>query len=326
MTEQAPDDFTGAEYARARLDDDLVVPFEAIGTRTAGRLVRLGSVVDTILSRHDYPEPVSQVLGQAVALTALLGALLKIRGRLILQTKSSGPVGFLVVDFEAPGRLRGYASFDADRVAAWQTAAPAARESLLGKGHLAMTIDQGLARDRYQGVVELDGQSLTQAAHVYFAQSEQLPTYIRLAVAKHYSAAGMHWRAGGLLIQQLADGGGYARATPDGDPGFDQSPISEQWTRARLLAGTVEDHELLDPTLAPDRLLYRLFHEEHVRAYPPMDLAVHCRCSEDKIEQLIKSFPPSSLVDMVEDGKIIVTCEFCKTVYEFPAKDYVEPN
>ena len=167
--------------------DDLILPFQADQADVVGRLVKLGPVVDTILSRHDYPEPVSQLLGEAVALTALLGAALKFEGKFILQASTDGPVDLLVADYQVPGQLRGYARFSADRVAAI-AGGDSETSQLLGQGHFAMTIDRGSEMERYQGVVPLEGESLTEAADTYFRQSEQLPTFIRLAVAKHYRA------------------------------------------------------------------------------------------------------------------------------------------
>src|SRR5512145_276534 len=187
--------------------DDLILPFQADQADVVGRLVKLGPVVDTILSRHDYPETVSQLLGEAVALTALLGAALKFEGKFILQASTDGPVDLLVADYQVPGQLRGYARFSAERLAALPPDAP-----LLGSGNLAMTIDRGPETERYQGVVPLEGESLSDAADTYFRQSEQLPTFIKLAVARHYRAGQGErpwtWRAGGLLLQKLTGEGG----------------------------------------------------------------------------------------------------------------------
>jgi molecular chaperone Hsp33 len=292
-------------------DDDLVLPFEAERADVFGRLVRLGPTVDAILTRHDYPDPVSNLLGQAVALTALLGPALKSEGKFILQASTDGPVDLLVADYEVPGRLRGYARFSPERVAA-ASAGEDGQAALLGKGHLAMTIDRGADTERYQGVVPLDGGNLTDAADIYFHQSEQLPTFIRLAVAKHYVAGKSRpwsWRAGALLVQKLTSEGGHGT-----EPSvFDE----EDWTRARTLAETVEDHELLDPLLPPDRLLYRLFHEERVRAYRALPLETYCSCSRPRAEDLLRRFSPEEMGDMIVDGEVWVTCEFCNSRYRF---------
>src|SRR5262249_46333475 len=193
----------------------------------------------------------------------------------------------------------------------------------LGAGHMAMTIDPGGGRDRYQGIVALERAPLLDAAHEYFRQSEQLPTFIRLAVARHYGPAegdgprAWHWRAGGLMIQQLPREGGMR---PSLDPGADDlaADDDENWNRARHLAATVEDHELTDPMLAPERLLYRLFHEEGVRVVPATGLAEVCRCSRERIETYLAHFGREELADMREpDGSITVTCEFCSRQYRF---------
>lgn len=307
-------------------EDDLILPFQAEQADVLGRLVKLGPVVDTILSRHDYPEPVSKLLGEAVALTALLGASLKFEGKFILQASTDGPVDLLVADYQVPGRLRGYARFSPERVDELGSGYDVLSE-LLGQGHFAMTIDRGAEMERYQGVVPLEGESLTEAADTYFRQSEQLPTFIRLAVAKHYRAgqAGERpwtWRAGGLLVQKLSREGGHGGA---GDTAFDE----EDWIRARSLAETVEDHELLDPLLPPDRLLYRLFHEEQVRAYPALSLETYCSCSRERVEELLRRFTNEDLKDMVVDGEVWVNCEFCNSRYHFDPASFAkveEPN
>jgi molecular chaperone Hsp33 len=291
--------------------DDLILPFQAEHARVTGRLVKLGPTVDTILSRHAYPEPVSKLLGEAVALTALLGASLKFEGKFILQASTDGPVDLLVADYQAPGRLRGYARFSPERVAALEEASG----PLLGQGHFAMTIDRGADTERYQGVVPLEGETLTDAADTYFRQSEQLPTFIRVAVARAYRPRGeggraLTWRAGGLLVQKLTHEGGRGGARTSQED-------EEDWVRARMLAETVEDHELLDPLLPPDRLIYRLFHEEQVRAFPAVPLETYCSCSRARVEELLKRFTSEDLKDMVVDGEVWVTCEFCNSRYRF---------
>jgi molecular chaperone Hsp33 len=302
--------------------DDLILPFQADQADVVGRLVKLGPVVDTILSRHDYPETVSKLLGEAVALTALLGAALKFEGKFILQASTDGPVDLLVADYQVPGGLRGYARFSPQRVEALGTGDSVLSE-LLGQGHFAMTIDRGSDTERYQGVVPLEGESLTEAADTYFRQSEQLPTYIRLAVAKHYRAGHSGgrpwtWRAGGLLVQKLTREGGHGPSVG----GFEE----EDWMRARALAETVEDHELLDPLLPPDRLLYRLFHEEQVRAYRAIPLETYCSCSRERVEELLRRFTSEDLKDMVVDGEVWVTCEFCNSRYQFDPASFAKSD
>ncbi|MEM8643463.1 MAG: Hsp33 family molecular chaperone [Pseudomonadota bacterium] len=294
--------------------DDVVLPFQAEQADVLGRLVKLGPTVDTILSRHEYPEPVSRLLGEAVALTALLGVSLKSEGKLILQASTNGAVDLLVVNFVVPGAMRAYARFDAEKLAALDTDDDAA---LLGIGHLAMTIDRGVDVERYQGVVPLEGNSLAEAADTYFRQSEQLPSFLRLAVARHFRAGDngegtWTWRAGGLLVQKLTREGGLV--TP--------KRFEEDWTRAKSLAETVEDHELLDPTLAPERLLFRLFHEEQVRVYRAIEITTYCSCSRERVGDMLQRFSGEELKDMVVDGQLWVNCEFCNVRYEFDPKEF----
>ncbi len=307
-----------------RAGDNLVLPFQTERAPASGRVVRLGAVVDSILSGHKYPDSVSKVLGEAVALTAMLGSTLKFEGNFILQTKTDGPVDLIVVDYRAPGALRGYARYDKERIAEVEAAGDTESGVLLGHGHLAMTVDRGPDMERYQGIVALDGGDFNEAADTYFRQSEQLPTFVRVAVARHYGAgeegrpAGWSWRAGGLLVQNLTREGGRAEETVEP---ADEPENDEDWNRVRILAETVEDHELLDPTLAPERLLYRLFHEEQVRAYRITPLNVYCSCSRERVENLLNRFAPDDLKDMIEDGKIVVTCEFCNRRYDFAPED-----
>jgi molecular chaperone Hsp33 len=301
--------------------DDAVLPFRVVRPGVLGRLVRLGAVADTILTRHAYPEPVSRTLGEALALASLLGTALKGDGKFILQTKTDGPIGFLVVNYESPGRLRGYASADPARIDVTTS-----RGDLLGKGHLAMTIDKGGERDRYQGIVTLDGATLTAATHTYFLQSEQIPTFLRVAVARYFGAGpsgqkGWGWRAGGLLVQYVPP---VAAGTASSEE--DERLVGEKeeaWQRTRLLAATIEDHELLDPTLAPEMLLYRLFHEEGVRVEPERPLSVYCRCSRERVATFLEGFGADDLVDMREaDGAIGVRCEYCATSYRFAPGEF----
>jgi molecular chaperone Hsp33 len=296
--------------------DDMVLPFQTIKSGVRGRLVRLGTTVDTILTRHDYPEPVSHALGEALALTAMLGSSLRREGKLTLQTKGDGAIPFLVADYDAPGKLRGYASIGKARSELAEAQGRGDQGRLLGSGHLALTIDLGGGKDRTQAIVALSGEPLVDAALTYFRQSEQLPTFIRLAVARHYGrgkngrASAWGWRAGGIMIQHLS---ADAHETDE-----------EDWNRARFLAETVEDHELLDPMLAPERLLYRLFHEEGVRVVPPTSLAAICSCSRERIKTVLRRFGPAELADMCEaDGAVSVTCEFCSRHYRFAPGEIV---
>lgn len=311
--------------------DDTMLPFQVDALDVRGRVVRLGSLVDDILTRHAYPKPVSLVLAEAVALGALLGTALKFQGRFTLQTKGDGPVSRLVVDFEAPDRLRACASFDEAALVA-AVDAGLSGGALLGRGHLAMTVDQGADMQRYQGLVALDGGPLEAAAHAYFLQSEQIPTLVRLGVAESVTATTggyrSAWRAAAFLVQFLPTSPERQRMAdlPPGDAPPDWiAPVhreDEAWTTARALAETIQADELLDPSLSPERLVYRLFHEQGVRVFEPTALTAFCRCSRERVEGVLKSFTAEERRDMrLPDGRITVTCEFCSTTYGFSAEE-----
>lgn len=307
--------------------DDTILPFEVAALDLRGRVVRLGPAVDDILRRHNYPAPVAKLLGEAIVLTVLLGSVLKFEGRFILQTKSDGPVRMLVVDYTTPGKVRALASFDKDRIAAAIAEGKMDPGALLGRGHLAMTVDQGADTSRYQGLVALEGNDLEHAAHEYFLRSEQIPTRVRLAVGEELSASAdgtrHRWRAGGILLQFLPKAPERARL-PDLDPGDAPEgtiphlvPEDDAWVEGRSLVATVEDVELLDPAVSVERLVYRLFHERGVRVFRSRTLAAQCSCSRPGVANMLKSFSQDDRDQMVENGKITVTCEFCSSTYVF---------
>jgi molecular chaperone Hsp33 len=308
--------------------DDAVLPFEVDALDLRGRLTRLGPALDDILTKHDYPPQVCKLLGEAIVLTTLLGSSLKFDGRFILQTQTDGPVSFLIVDFQAPDRLRAYARFDKTRLKEGQETG-----ALLGKGHLAMTVDQGPDMSRYQGLVALEGGNLEEAAHEYFLRSEQIPTRVRLAVGEEWrggegSGPKHRWRAGGVLLQFLPKAPERARQAdlhpgdaPEGAAVAHQVADDDAWVEGQSLVSTVEDVELIDPDLSGERLLYRLFHERGVRVFSPLPLRAQCSCSRDAVSSMLKSFAPQDRADMVKDGKVVVTCEFCSSVYEFTPQE-----
>ena len=326
MTSQSPDiktDKTPIRAPSAVPVDDAVLPFEVDTLDLRGRLTRLGPALDDVLAKHDYPAPVAKLLGEAIVLTTLLGSALKFDGRFILQTQTDGPVSFLIVDFQAPDRLRAYARYDAGRLKEGQDSG-----TLLGKGHLAMTIDQGQDMSRYQGLVALDGGTLEDAAHEYFLRSEQIPTRVRLAVGEEWRGGEgerprHRWRAGGMLLQFLPKAPERARQADlhpgDAPEGVVTHAVAEDdaWVEGQSLIATVEDIELIDPDLSGERLLYRLFHERGVRVFPPLPLRAQCSCSRDAVSAMLNSFAPADRADMVKDGKVVVTCEFCSSVYPF---------
>jgi molecular chaperone Hsp33 len=293
------------DHAAAAPADDLAAAFQIEGWPVRGRIVRLGETIDAILSAHAYPEPVAALLGEACALAALVGSSLKFEGRLIVQAQGDGPVRYVVADYDTDGHMRGYCRFDEDEVAAASQgfARPGAR-SLLGQGVFVMTLDRGPDFERTQGITPIEGESLSLAAEHYFQQSEQIPTRVRLAVGSVVTDEGVGWRAGGALIQLIA--GDDARGSTE-----------EAWDRSRALFQTLADDELLDPTITPETLLYRLFHEDGVRLEDARALVAQCRCSRERIAGVLTSFDPAERAEMVEaDGKIRVTCEYCATVYE----------
>ncbi|WAC27683.1 Hsp33 family molecular chaperone [Ancylobacter sp. SL191] len=315
--------------------DDRVTPFHVDGLDVRGRVVRLGATLDAVLAHHNYPPVVKRLLGEAVALTVLLGSTLKISGRFILQTRTDGPVDLLVVDFTAPQDVRAYARFDAERLAALQAAGLGIDSgALLGHGHLAMTIDQGLSVNRYQGVVALECAGLEAAAHQYFTQSEQIPTRVRLAVAEEMRPGGAasSWRAGGLMVQFLPTEGGRLRPV-DLHPGDAPEGIElperdddDAWMEAQSLVATLEDIELVDSDLSSERLLYRLFHERGVRVFDAEDVVAKCSCSQERVKNVLASFSHEERESLVEDGRITVTCEFCGRNYGFTAEEVVGPD
>jgi molecular chaperone Hsp33 len=297
------------------LHDDLSLPFQIEQCDVRGRLVRLGPALDRILSRHAYPEPVAQLLAEAMILAATMATALKFDGIFSLQAKGDGPVSTLVADCRTPGHLRGYANFDAERLEGLELGPGAERALvplLLGKGYLAFTIDpQGPDMERYQGIVDLSGSTLAEAAHAYFAQSEQLNARVVLGAAHRRGADGRrYWRGGGILLQQLpAQAGGLSDEDRD-----------LAWEKTTALLSTTRMDELCDPGLSQNDLLFRLFHEDGVRVFEPSALIDACTCSSDKVRGILSTFSPEELADMADaDGVITVTCQFCSAAYDFPA-------
>lgn len=290
--------------------DDLVAPFQIEDWPVRGRLVRLGSSIHEVLTRHAYPDAVANLLGEACALAALVGSSLKFEGRLIVQAQGNGPVSYVVCDYDTVGAFRGYCRFDAERVAqaSGGFARPGAK-SLLGEGVFIMTIDQGPDMERYQGITPIEGETLALCAEQYFAQSEQTPTRVRLGIGQTDSQYGRTWRAGGLLIQNIADDA--ARGS-----------TREAWDRSRALFATLGEDELIDTETPPATLLWRLFHEDGVRIFDAQSLTAFCRCSQARISAVLRSFSPEELRDMVEpNGQIKVTCEYCGQDYHFDPID-----
>jgi molecular chaperone Hsp33 len=293
--------------AAANLDEAL--GFTIVSHNARGRIVRLGPLLDHILSAHDYPAPIARILSEALVLSALLGSLLKEeQGQLTIQAQTeSGIIDLLVCDYRR-GELRGYVRFDAERLAD----VPTHRDlfALFGKGYLAITFDHPEAEERYQGIVPLEGSSIAEAAQNYFVQSEQLPSIVRLAVDDTGHVAG------GILVQHL----------PQGEEGRDRLHTrldDPEWEHVRALAETIKGTELTDAALPLDAALWRLFHQEEVRVLDPLPLAKGCRCNFEYIRGVIGRFGSDERADMVdEDGFISVDCEFCSRVFPISVKDF----
>ncbi len=291
--------------------DDVVLPFQVGDSAVRGRVVRIGGPIDKILHSHNFSPPVSNLVGEASAFVAMMGAALKFDGKLILQAQGDGPVSMIAADYTVDGALRATASL---RDPQGSVAGEGAR-ALLGNGHLALTIDQGPDMDRYQGVTPIEGETLGDAAIAYFAQSEQIPTAIKLAVGRvERPGEGEVWRAGGIIAQFMpGEGGGRAC----GDEMLRESEDREIWNRAATLLDTTKADELLDPYLSAEELLYRLYHEDGVRVFEPISVRAECSCNPGKISAVLTRYEKSELSAMVEEGMIKVTCEFCRTEYAF---------
>jgi molecular chaperone Hsp33 len=280
--------------------DDLILPFQIEAPGLRGRLLRLGPLADEILNRHAYPAPVARLLAEMLALAGLLAGALKYEGVFTLQAAGKGPVRLMVADVSSGGTLRGYAQFDAARL---PDAPDASLPHLVGAGHLAFTVDQGDFTDRYQGIVDLAGATLTDCVHHYFRQSEQLQCALRVAVSNNAGA----WRAGALMLQRL----------PPAADSLEADAAEDGWRRALAFMASVRDGELTDAALAPESLLFRLFHEDGVRVFRAHPLVAGCRCSQERVERMLRAMPADELEAMQADEVSVITCEFCSRQYRF---------
>ncbi len=291
------------------VDDNVVQPFRLEKSNVRGRMVRMGDVLKQIMEQHDYPAPVSGLLSEVVTVCLLLSGMMKYEGVFTLQIKGDGPIRMLVADVTSKGEVRAYAGFDeaAVKKAAKRKQDPVNHHyHLIGKkGYMAFTVDQGgSANDRYQGIVELKGTSITEAVQHYFTQSEQIKTSFKIAVHPQDS----QWRTGAIMIQQLPD--------EEASKGV-ENPL-EDWTRAAMLLATCSDGEMLSPVLATSDVLYRLFHEDGVRIYSPTHVRFKCRCSAEKVENILRTIPRGELEEECEkNGKVSIKCEFCSEEYVY---------
>jgi molecular chaperone Hsp33 len=307
--------------------DDTVLPFQLDRSDIRGRVARLDGVLDRVLAQHDYPPQVEALVAEAALLTALIGQTIKLRWRLSLQIRGDGPIRIIATDYFGPtddgnpARIRAWASFDRDRIDP-----DAAPFSQIGHGYFAILIDQGSGTTPYQGITPLDGGSLSACAETYFAQSEQLPTRFELTFGRSAMPGGAEsWRAGGVMLQHMPGAsplvareggsgeGGLLRPADilDGDEG-------ENWARANTLLDTVEELELVGPSVQPTELLVRLFHEEGPRVFDAQPVSFGCTCSADKVRQSLSIYSRKDIATMTTDeGIVTADCQFCGAHYEF---------
>ncbi|MFK7745031.1 MAG: Hsp33 family molecular chaperone HslO [Roseobacter sp.] len=303
--------------------DDTVLPFQLDASDIRGRVARLDGALNGILGQHDYPPAVEALVAEMALLTALIGQTVKLRWKLQLQVQSKGAVRMIATDYYgpeeegAPARIRAYASYDADRIT------DDAPFDQIGEGYFAIMIDQGQGMTPYQGITPLAGGSLSACAEAYFAQSEQLPTRFSLSFGKSTEpGVSEHWRAGGVMLQHMpkaspfvaqGDGSGDVLQADD----LVQGDEAENWNRANILLDTVEDLELIGPTLAPNDLLLRLFHEEAPRVYDAQPVRFGCTCSEDRVRQSLSIYSARDIETMTtDDGRVTADCQFCGAHYD----------
>lgn len=308
--------------------DDTVLPFQLDASDIRGRVARLDGVLESVLEQHDYPPMIEGLVAEMALLTAMIGQSIKTQWKLSLQVRGSGPARLIATDYYgptkegAPARIRAYASYDAETLD--QSADPF---SQIGNGYFAILIDQGEHMQPYQGITPIAGGSLSACAETYFAQSEQLPTRFSLSFGRsQLPGEGEHWRAGGVMLQHMPKASPLMEQKdgPNGEEGLlDAADIldadeSENWTRANTLLDTVDDLELIGPTVQPTELLVRLFHEEKPRVYDAQPVQFGCTCSEDRVRQSLSIYSAKDIGTMTkEDGTVTADCQFCGAHYIF---------
>jgi len=308
--------------------DDTVLPFQLDRSDMRGRVARLDGVLSGVLKQHDYPEAVEALVAEMALLTALIGQTIKLRWKLSLQVQTNGPVRMIATDYYGPSkegepaRIRAYASFDRERVT---------KDSpfkQLGNGYFAILIDQGEGNTPYQGITPIAGDSLSDCAAAYFAQSEQLPTKFSLSFGKSIEPGiGEHWRAGGIMLQHMPKASPFAQDGGTGEDGLLQAQdlvdgeTEENWNRVNFHMQTVEELELIGPSVTPTTLLTRLFHEEQPRVYDPQRIEFGCTCSEDRVRQSLSIYSAKDIEKMTtEDGRVTADCQFCGANYDLDPK------
>ncbi|MBT8153577.1 Hsp33 family molecular chaperone HslO [Epibacterium ulvae] len=307
--------------------DDTVLPFQLDAPDMRGRVARLDGVLDGILKQHDYPQKVEALVAEMALLTALIGQTVKLQWKLSLQVQSKGPVRMIATDYYAPekegepARIRAYASFDADRLTDGDPF------DQVGDGYFAIMIDQGEGMKPYQGITPLAGASLAACAESYFAQSEQLPTTFKLEFGlSSEPGVDAHWRAGGVMLQHMPKASPFvANEEGSGDVLSPTDLVSddeeENWSRVNILLDTVEELELIGPSVAPNDLLVRLFHEEQPRVYDAQMVKFGCTCSEERVRQSLSIYSARDLEKMTnEAGRVTADCQFCSSHYDMDPK------
>jgi len=294
---------------------DFIQPFLIDHSSIRGRFVRMGPAIDEILHRHAYPTAVSRLLAEQIVLAAMLAANLKTDGILTVQASGDGPVKYVVADVEANGKIRGYANMregaEAEIEAMVAQGNAPTLESLIGKGYLAITLDPGEGMERHQGIVPLEGVSLSDALKGYFVQSQQVEMSVKVAISNfHDDEKGDEgWRASGIIIERMPQEGGVLAGKEE--EGLTVEERDDQWVRARIFLDSLTQNEMLDPHLSPRALLFRLYNEDGVWVYDPKELTAGCRCSRERAERILASLPEEDIEYLKKDGKITITCQFC---------------
>jgi len=310
-------------------DDNIIQPFQLELSGLRGRVVRLGTVLNDILSAHAYPAPVAHLMAETVALSLLLSSMLKYDGIFTLQASAEGPVRTVVADVTTGGAVRGYVGYAEDLIKAMEAAAEGHTggayegldlRQLTTKGYLAFTVDQGSNTERYQGIVELTGEQIADSVQHYFNQSEQIGTALK--VAAHYDEK-FGWRAGAIMLQRMPDPSVGVQKTDQIVPfrGEASQEKEEDWNRSTILMQSVLADELTSPDLHSHELLVRLFHEEGVRIFSPQPVYKTCRCSVDRVQSILGTLSPEDREHAATNGVIEMTCEFCSKTYRFNADD-----
>jgi len=298
---------------------DFVLPFAVEGRNARGRMARVDHALNDILSTQDYPLPVAALLAEAVCLTALLGTMLKEDGIMTFQINADGPVRLLFVDYTTAGHLRGYARFDEEALAGMDEAErDRLVPQLLQSGTLSVTIDPAASQERYQGIVALEGATLAQCLQAYFRQSEQLPTVIKVATEMKTNGDGHRWLGGAIMLQPLPAVVGFSETQ---ESHFRSEDAEEDWRHSVVLLNSATGDELLDSALPAESLLFRLYHEDGVRVFDAHRLTFKCRCSAEKLGNVLRQFSREDIEDMVEDGQIQARCDICGKIYEFVPED-----